>query len=117
MLDDQAQGGVGDLERQAPHGEQGATADPPARLPARAVTIPVAKRVALGMLAVAALAGAIYYGRYWWSEGRYLVTTDDAYVGARSATLSPKISGYLVQVEVEDNALVKAGDVIARIDD
>ena len=38
-------------------------------------------------------------------------------MSARSATLSPKISGYVVDVAVEDNAQVKAGDVIARIDD
>ena len=44
-------------------------------------------------------------------------STDDAYVGARNATLSPKVSGYVSDVAVDDNAHVKAGDVIARIDD
>src|SRR5262245_37170172 len=38
------------------------------------------------------LAGCGYYGHYWWTAGRYLVTTDDAYVGAKSATLAPKVS-------------------------
>jgi membrane fusion protein, multidrug efflux system len=76
-----------------------------------------AKRVAIGLVALLALGAGATYGHYWWTQGRYLITTDDAYVGARSATLSPKISGYVVEVAVDDNAQVKAGDVIARIDD
>jgi membrane fusion protein (multidrug efflux system) len=62
------------------------------------------------------LAAGGYYGRYWWITGRYLVTTDDAYVGSKNATLSPKVSGYIAEVAVEDNAHVRAGDVVARID-
>ncbi len=51
----------------------------------------------LGLVAAAALAVSIggYYGVSWWTTGRYMVSTDDAYVGVRSATLSPKVSGYL----------------------
>ena len=64
-----------------------------------------------------ALSGGGYYGHYWWTAGRYLVGTDDAYVGAKSATLSPKVSGYISDITVADNARVAAGDVIARIDD
>jgi membrane fusion protein (multidrug efflux system) len=74
-------------------------------------------RSALRLGIVLALAGLAYFGHYWWTVGRYLVTTDDAYVGARNATLSPKVAGYITEVAVEDNAQVKAGDVIVRIDD
>ncbi len=76
--------------------------------------------VKLGLIAVAVMAllgGGTYFGHYWWTTGRYMVSTDDAYVGARNATLSPKVSGYISEVAIEDNASVKAGDVIARIDD
>jgi membrane fusion protein, multidrug efflux system len=66
--------------------------------------------------ALALLAGAVW-GQYWFTQGRYLITTDDAYVGAKNATLSPKVSGYIAEVAVEDNARVATGDVIARIDD
>jgi membrane fusion protein (multidrug efflux system) len=64
-----------------------------------------------------ALGGVTYYGHYWWTAGRYLVSTDDAYVGARSATLSPKVSGYIHDIVVADNARVAQGDVIAHVDD
>jgi membrane fusion protein, multidrug efflux system len=83
----------------------------------RATGLPTARRAAAALVAALALGLGAYYGQHWWTQGRYLVTTDNAYVAARSATLSPKISGYVVDVAVEDNAQVKAGDIIARIDD
>src|SRR5262245_27524241 len=64
---------------------------------------------ALGLVALLALGFGGTYAYSWWTLGRYLVTTDDAYVGVRSATLSPKISGYIVEIAVEDNAQVTKG--------
>jgi membrane fusion protein, multidrug efflux system len=66
---------------------------------------------------LAALGAAGYYGTYWWTTGRFLVWTDDAYVGAYTTTLAAKISGYVASVAVEDNVAVKTGDVIATIDE
>src|SRR5581483_635153 len=74
-------------------------------------------RLLIGLAGALVLGAGTYYGHYWWTTGRYLVTTDDAYVGAKNATLSPKVSGYIADVPVEDNAQVRTGDVIARIDD
>jgi membrane fusion protein (multidrug efflux system) len=48
--------------------------------------------------------------------GQYLVSTDDAYVKADNTTIAPKVSGYLSNVLVGDNEQVKAGQVLARID-
>ncbi len=84
--------------------------------PAKGGRKALVRGVAIAGLALAIAAGG-YYGHYWWTVGRYLVSTDDAYVGAKNATLSPKVSGYISLVAVEDNARVVAGDVIARIDD
>jgi membrane fusion protein (multidrug efflux system) len=44
------------------------------------------------------------------------VSTDDAYVQAHSVLISPKVSGYIFEVPVDDNQSVKAGQVLARID-
>ena len=66
--------------------------------------------------AVAVLAGAAWYGWDYWTVGQYLVSTDDAYVKADNTTVAPKISGYLHEVLVGDNERVKAGQVLARID-
>jgi membrane fusion protein, multidrug efflux system len=56
------------------------------------------------------------YGNYYWTTGRFLISTDDAYVEAHSVLISPKISGYVSEVPVDDNQAVKAGQVLARID-
>ena len=65
----------------------------------------------------AALGAGSFYGDAYWTVGRFQVSTDDAYVQADSVTIAPKISGYLGAVLVGDNAVVAAGQVLARIDD
>ncbi|MBV8651884.1 MAG: HlyD family secretion protein [Alphaproteobacteria bacterium] len=75
------------------------------------------KRALIGGAAIALLAGAGTYGRYYWLTGRFLEATDDAYLQADYTTIAPKVSGYIAAVDVEDNQDVKAGQVLARIDD
>jgi membrane fusion protein (multidrug efflux system) len=65
-------------------------------------------------LAVLALAGIS--GDYYWKTGRFMVSTDDAYVAAHSVLISPKISGFISETPVDDNQPVKAGQILARID-
>jgi len=74
------------------------------------------KLLLMGAAAIA-LAGATWYGYDYWTVGQYLVSTDDAYVKADNTTIAPKVSGYLNRVLVADNEHVKAGQVLARIDD
>ena len=64
-----------------------------------------------------ALAAAGWYGNDYWVAGRFMVSTDDAYVSANTTTLAAKVSGYVSQILVEDNSPVHAGDLVARIDD
>jgi membrane fusion protein (multidrug efflux system) len=75
------------------------------------------RRVLLAGTAVALLAAASWYGWDYWTTGRFLVSTDDAYVKADNTTIAPKVSGYLNEVLVADNQHVKAGQALARIDD
>jgi membrane fusion protein (multidrug efflux system) len=75
------------------------------------------RRFLLASVAAVVVAGAGFYGAYWWKTGRYLESTDDAYVQADYTTIAPKVSGYIAEVHVEDNQPVKAGQVLARIDD
>jgi membrane fusion protein, multidrug efflux system len=75
------------------------------------------RRLLLASAAVAVLSGAVWYGWDYWTVGRFLVSTDDAYVKADNTTIAPKVSGYLSAVLVGDNERVKAGQVLARIDD
>jgi membrane fusion protein (multidrug efflux system) len=52
-----------------------------------------------------------------WDNSAHFETTDDAYIASRQFAIAPEVSGYLTAVPVTDNEHVKAGDVIARIDD
>jgi membrane fusion protein (multidrug efflux system) len=75
------------------------------------------RRAALAFAAALAVAGATTYGHYYVTAGRYLETTDDAYVKADSTIVAPKVSGYIAEVLVADNEPVQSGQVLARIDD
>lgn len=75
------------------------------------------KRLIMGVSLIAVVAAAAYYGHDYWIVGRFEVSTDDAYIKADSSAIAPKISGYLAKVLVGDNQSVKAGQVLATIDD
>ena len=82
--------------------------------------VPVRNKLRRAALALALLAGTAaiaYYGHDYWTNGRYLETTDDAYVKADSTIVAPKVSGIIAQVLVGDNEKVVAGQLLARIDD
>jgi membrane fusion protein (multidrug efflux system) len=68
--------------------------------------------IVLAVLAVI----AIGYGVRWLIYGRYIESTDDAYLRADSVTVSPRVNGYIDQVYVVDNQTVKAGDPLVHID-
>ncbi|MGH1589990.1 HlyD family secretion protein [Methylobacterium phyllosphaerae] len=74
-------------------------------------------RIVLPLLGVLALGGTGSYGWHWWTVGRFLEVTDDAYLQSDKVTVAPRIAGTVAEVRVGDNQPVKAGDVIARLDD
>ncbi|MBB2929173.1 HlyD family secretion protein [Paraburkholderia silvatlantica] len=75
-----------------------------------------AKRTILILLALAALVGAAVWLGHWWVVGRFIESTDDAYLQADSVTIAPKVSGYVTDVYVADNQAVKAGDPLVKLD-
>jgi len=77
----------------------------------------ILRRTALAGTGAAILAAASYLGWQYWTVGRFEVSTDDAYVQADNTTIAPKVSGYIAAVPVGDNEAVKAGEILARIDD
>jgi len=85
----------------------------PSRLPARQLV----RRAALVLALLAGTAAVAYFGHDYWTTGRYLESTDDAYVKADSTIIAPKVSGYIAKVLVGDNEKVKAGQALAKIDD
>jgi membrane fusion protein, multidrug efflux system len=75
------------------------------------------KRTAVIVLALIVVAAGGAGGFYWWQTGRFLESTDNAYVQADISIVSPKIQGYVREVRVSDNQRVAAGDVLVAIDD
>ena len=72
--------------------------------------------VLIGLVALLALAAAGYAVHYV-LIGRFFVSTDDAYVRANNTTLGARVSGHIAAILPGDNSVVRAGDVIFRIDD
>lgn len=62
-----------------------------------------------------ALAALIWFG-WWFVVGQYHVTTDNAYVDADVADITPLVSGPVVQVLAVDTQAVKAGQPLVIID-
>jgi membrane fusion protein (multidrug efflux system) len=67
------------------------------------------------MLGIPALAGVV--GGYFYLTGGRYVSTDDAYVQAARIAISSDVPGRVVEVDVHDNQLVKAGQILFKLDD
>jgi membrane fusion protein (multidrug efflux system) len=73
----------------------------------------------LGIYAASALAVLVVaaYGYHWFTVGRYIESTDDAFVGGDITVIAPKVAGFIQQVVVTDNQAVAAGDLLVKLDD
>ncbi|MFM0435862.1 HlyD family secretion protein [Paraburkholderia strydomiana] len=97
------------------------TADSPSRprpaeeSPPSGVRRPSRRTVLIALGVVALIAGGIWLAR-WWTVGRFIESTDDAYLQADSVTVAPKVSGYVTEVYVADNQMVNPGDPLVHLD-
>ena len=72
----------------------------------------VLRPAALVLLVLAAASG----GNWWFVEGRWLESTDNAYVQGDIAVLSTRIEGDVIAIHVADNQAVHAGDPLISLD-
>ena len=77
----------------------------------------ILKRVALAVLIVATGLGVGKLAYDWWTVGRFIENTDDAYVGGDVTVIAPKVAGFIAQLDVTDNQQVHAGDLLLKLDD
>ncbi len=75
------------------------------------------RRLTLPILVAVLLAAGAWYGHQWWTHGRFMISTDDAYIEGDIASISPKVSGYVAAVNVVANQEVKAGDPLVTLED
>ncbi len=81
------------------------------------LTRATARRRLLFAAGVVVAAGGAWFACYWVAFGRWIESTDDAYVGGEITTLSFKVAGVIETVAVADNQPVKAGDLLLKLDD
>jgi membrane fusion protein (multidrug efflux system) len=74
------------------------------------------RRSLLLILAVVVVLGAVAYGAYWTMVGSHYVSTDNAYVGADTAEITPLISAPVARVLVRETQQVHAGDILVELD-
>jgi len=74
-----------------------------------------ARRIIL-IIATAVVTGGVLWFIHHETYGKFLQTTNDAYIQADGITISPKVSGYVDRVYVVENQDVKAGDPLVQID-
>src|SRR5260370_1621367 len=74
------------------------------------------RRFAFFGLAFLIVIGAGWYGHQWWTVGRFIESTDDAYIGGDVTVIAPKVAGFIAEVAVTDNqAVQRAGCSSARL--
>jgi len=73
-------------------------------------------RLALSIATLLLAAGGIWWAYHWWTEGRFLEATNNAYLQADSVAVAPRINGHVTEVLVRDNQAVRAGEPLVRID-
>jgi len=68
----------------------------------------------LGVLLV--LVALSIAGGYWLMVGRFIQSTDDAYVGGDVTVIAPRVSGFVTDLLVRDNQHVSANQILLRLD-
>src|SRR6202050_5517357 len=69
----------------------------------------------LFIVAAIVVVGAIV-GFFFWFARRNEARTDDAYTDGNVVTMAPKVSGYVVALNIGDNVRVRQGELLLRID-
>ncbi|MET0247405.1 MAG: HlyD family efflux transporter periplasmic adaptor subunit [Sphingomonas sp.] len=75
------------------------------------------RRKLLGGIAAAVLVAGAGYGGWYVLVGSHYVSTDNAYVGADTASVTPLVAAQVTEVRVGDTQRVRKGDILVQLDD
>ncbi|MFT9418982.1 HlyD family secretion protein [Acetobacter sp.] len=76
---------------------------------------PGKRLILIVVLCIGLIVFAVWFFR-WWTHGRFVETTNDAYLRADQVAVSTRVAGFVDQVLVGDNQSVKAGQVLVKLD-
>ena len=65
------------------------------------------RKLLLALLIGLFLAAGIGYGIYWALVGRYVESTDDAYVGGNLVQITPQVSGTVLAIDADNTDYVR----------
>jgi membrane fusion protein (multidrug efflux system) len=88
----------------------------PTTAPPRSFRPPSRRWQLLGLLAAVVVIGAIGAGLYWLLVASHEVATDNAYVGADTAEVTPLVFGQVIRVPVAETQQVRAGQPVVLLD-
>jgi membrane fusion protein (multidrug efflux system) len=92
------------------------TSETPGVDPALSASRKAARKVWLKRLSIALIVIALVWGAWYLLVARNFVSTDNAYVNAQMAQVTPLVAAPAAEVLVKDTQEVKAGDVLVRLD-
>jgi membrane fusion protein (multidrug efflux system) len=72
--------------------------------------------ILLRILAAVVVLGVIGWGLWYFLDGRWYESTDDAYVNGNVVQITPQVPGTVVSIGADDGDLVHAGDVLVQLD-
>src|SRR5438270_13846980 len=75
------------------------------------------RRVVLYGLALVIGSGATWYGHQWWTVGRFIESTEDAYVGGDVTVIAPKVAGFNAELAVSANQAIHSGNLLDLLAD
>lgn len=96
----------------AGHGEDGSQSAGPSRADDRGK--PANKRSLFILIVVVLI--IVILGVGWWFLTRNQESTDDAFTEGNTVSMAAQVSGYVEELHIQDNAYVKRGDLLLRID-
>src|SRR5271168_4762004 len=74
------------------------------------------RRLGLFALSTVVVLGVLGYGAYWFVDGRYYESTDDAYVDGDVVQVTSEVPGTVLSLKVDDTQLVNAGQPLLLLD-
>lgn len=74
------------------------------------------KKIILGVLGLSLLTAGLMKGRSWWETGRFMVSTNDAYIHTDTTVVSPQVQGYISDLPIQANQRVQRGDILVKLD-
>lgn len=77
---------------------------------------PRARRLGLWSLGAVVVLSCLGWGGYWFADGRYHESTDDAYVNGDVVQVTSEVPGTVIGLNVDDTQLVTVGQPLARLD-